>query len=229
MKAESAGEVSPSWLIRIVRWMEVAENKLPEPAFLKGEFPTWVQRLGQELMATLFPAAGLKPGRVWTATEVGALLGHHMAYWHAAAEMPKITKGKFRKLDHKTAKRLKRQVAAFAEAHEVTIKKSLALAASQAYADSAQFFTAFAEGLNRKPADLDASNFHRTTTRVYWVLLQGWPSVARVKSVRELQQALCRYLEPHIVGDVKRIEKMCQRLGLSFGTRGRPRKSAIRM
>src|SRR6266852_3347001 len=192
MKTDLANGVLPTWLVRIIRWMEAAENKIPEPAFLKGEFPDWVKRLGQELMATLFPAARLKPGRVWTASEVGAMLGHHLAYWHAVADMPQITNGEFRKLDRKTAKRLKRQFGAFAEAHEVAIKKSLALAASQAYADATQFFTAFAQGLNRKPADLEASKFHRTTTRVYWVLLQGWPSVARLKSVRELQQALCR-------------------------------------
>jgi len=223
MKTDLVGGVSAKWLLRIVRWMEAAENKIPEPAFLKGEFPDWVNRLGQQLIATLFPAARLKPGRVWTASEIGAMLGHNVAYWHAVADMPKITKGKFRKLDRKMAKRLKRQVGAFAKAHERAITKSLALAVSQPYTDAAQFFTAFAQGLNRKPADLEASNFHRTTTRVYWTLLQGWPSVARLKSVQELQQALCRYLEPHVVGDVKRIEKICQRLGLHFAPRGRPK------
>src|ERR1022692_961390 len=73
---------SPTWLTQIVRWIDACEEQLPQPYFLKGDFPGWVERLARELIATMFPSAKLRVGGVWTAGEVGALLGHRLAYFH---------------------------------------------------------------------------------------------------------------------------------------------------
>jgi hypothetical protein len=216
---------SPKWLLQIVKWIDSCEKKLPEPAFMKGEFPEWVERLARELISTLYPTAKLKVGKAWTAAEVGAMLGHRLAYLHGIEEhLPESAVGKpFKGLDKKVVKRIRKEMKAFLEAFEVSMGRSLVLASVQSHGESAQFFTAFAKGLSKLPSDAQASNFHRTTTRVYWLMLWGWRSVEKLKSVRELQQGLCKYLEPYVVGDVKRIEKMCQRLGLRFGKPGRPR------
>jgi hypothetical protein len=218
---------SPAWLKQILRWLEESEDELPEPAFLNGDFPEWVQKLSRDLISTLCPVAKLKVGKAWTAAEVGALMGHKLAYLHAVDEgpPPPIAARLFKTLDRKTVALVKKQAGRFAKKTNAAIKRSLALASEQTYTEAANFFTAFGKALNLKPVGWDASNLHRSNTRVYWLLLLGWPSVNRLRSVRELQQALCRYLDPYVVGDVKRIEKMCQRLGLHFGARGRPRKS----
>jgi hypothetical protein len=218
----------PAWLRQIVKSLEESEKNLPEPAFLKGEFPEWVKRLVRELISTFYPAVKIKIGGSWTAGEVGAIVGQRLAYLHGIAEFPKISvNGAFRKIDRKTASRLKKQRERFAESNILAIQQAILLASVQPYSETVRFFTAFSKGLSKKPTDPAGSNFHRTTTKVYWILLQGWPSVARIRSVRELQQGLCRYLEPYVVGKLKRVEKMCQRLGLQFAPRGRPKKENI--
>ena len=212
------------WRRQIARWFDACESKLPEPVFLQGEFPEWVKRLSRELMSTLFPEAKLKVGAEWGTRELGAVIGHQLAYCHALDELPSVPARRvFGKLDKKTRARAMRHIKRFTECRALAVQQSLALVSCQSYADATEFFTAFAKALNRKPVDADASNFHRTTTRVYWIMLLGWRSVEKLRSVRELQQALCRCLEPYVVGDIKRIEKICQRLGLRLGKPGRPR------
>ena len=210
---------SPRWLKRIVRWMEQAENKLPEPKFLRGELPVWVQNVVRSLLTSLFPAAKLKRGTAWTAEEVGALIGHKVAYCHSWMEMPETDSVVFKKLDRKVVARVRKLAREFIVATEDATQKALCLALEQSYADSVSFFVAFSKALAMKPSD-----FPRTNTKVYWLLLRGWKSVQHLRTVHELQQALCRYLEPHVVGNVKRIEKMCQRLELHFARPGRPRE-----
>lgn len=188
---------SPKWLKQIVRSFEKSEDKLPEPEFLKGDFPDWVQNVARELLSTLFPEARLKPGAAWTPAEVGALVGHKAAYLHAIVEFTKVQKrGAFKKLDRRALAQMQKRVQAFVEAINAATINAVSLASQRPYNEAVGFFTAFAKGLARMPSDMDASNFHRTNTRVYFLLLRGWPSVERLRSVRELQQALCRYLEP---------------------------------
>jgi hypothetical protein len=220
---------SAVWRRQVAQWLEASESKLPEPNFIQGELPEWVHRLSREFMKTLFPEAKFKVGPEWSARELGGMIGHKVAYFHSLADLPSNpANGAFRKLDRKTRARAIKQIKQFAKCQAVAVQRSLGLASCQSYPDATEFFTAFAKALNKKPADADASNFHRTTTRVYWLMLVGWRSVERLRSVRDLQQALCRYLEPHVVGDVKRIEKICQRLGLHLGPRGRPQNSGKR-
>ena len=58
---------SPRWLRRIVSWMEKSEDEIPEPEFIKGDFPEWVQNVIRELVATFFPVGKLnrkQPGQL---------------------------------------------------------------------------------------------------------------------------------------------------------------------
>ncbi|HEY3898266.1 MAG TPA: hypothetical protein VGM54_06620 [Chthoniobacter sp.] len=68
--------------------------------------------------------------------------------------------------------------------HEVTAA-GLTLGLLQSQAEASAFMTAFARGLAMKPVDMFASNVQRTTTRIYWLLLLGWPSVPKLGSVRK--------------------------------------------
>ncbi len=223
--SEPVEERPRRWVQRIAKWMAAAESRIPEPEFLKGKYPEWVNRVARELMYTFFPEAQFKVGRLWSPKEIGAIMGHQLAYWHGISEVPKLRPIRgFRKIDKKTRARITRQVERSCKEKQQAIERALTLASKQAYSDATEFFTAFANALNRKPSDIDASNFHRTNTRIYWLMLLCWRSVERLRSVHELQQALCRHFEPHTVGSVKRIEKMCQRLGLKFGPRGRPKR-----
>ncbi len=66
----------------------------------------------------------------------------------------------------------------------------------------------------------DKSNL---ATEILFFVAMFWRLVVRLKNVRELHAWLTRMLGASKVGDRKRVEKICQRIGLHFGQRGRPR------
>lgn len=61
-------------------------------------------------------------------------------------------------------------------------------------------------------------------TEIYLLLVMFWRIVVRFESVTQLHLWLGRFLGPR-VGEKKRVEKICERIGLSLTTRGRPRKN----
>jgi hypothetical protein len=78
------------WLRRIVARMERAENKLPEPHWLNGQWPKWVKNVGRELAKTFYPTAKLKVSVNWEPGEVGAILGQRIAYLDWLAHMVEV-------------------------------------------------------------------------------------------------------------------------------------------
>lgn len=100
-----------------------------------------------------------------------------------------------------------------------------------------------ANSLARKYSGRDESDFHRglsdglrglgrgapgdrstDATDVYLLLVIWWRFVARLSSVTQLHNLAVRCLGPARAGEKKRIEKLCQRIGLTFRKRGRPKK-----
>lgn len=63
------------------------------------------------------------------------------------------------------------------------------------------------------------------STDILFLLGMFWRVVVRFRSVTDLHLWLTRLLGPQKVGDKKRVEKICERVGLSFRKRGRPRKN----
>lgn len=62
-------------------------------------------------------------------------------------------------------------------------------------------------------------------TDIYFLLVMSWRFVSRMQSVTELHEFLIRFLGAARVGERKRVEKICERMGIRFRARGRPRKS----
>lgn len=60
-------------------------------------------------------------------------------------------------------------------------------------------------------------------TDVYLALLVWWRFIPRLGSVTLLHRWLGQVLGPARAGDRKRTEKICERIGLKFRDRGRPR------
>ena len=59
---------------------------------------------------------------------------------------------------------------------------------------------------------------------IYVFMLIFWKAIDRLNSVRDLHELLVKVFGAGRIGDQKRIEKICQRIGLSFRKAGRPRK-----
>jgi hypothetical protein len=227
------------WVAWLASEFEKLDSGLPELEavfFMDREWPEWVSKMVRELISTLYPAAKLKVETRWTPAELGAVVGQRIAYFQRLCEpdpWPGLDVEKlWEKMNDDEKARVERWAETFAghamKLYELTAA-ALALGLVQSHAESSSFMTAFAHGLAMKPADMFASNFERTTTRIYWFLFRYWPSIEKLQSVRHLHQVLCLYFETFVVGDQKRIEKMCQRLGLSLGSPGRPKKKKTDM
>lgn len=232
-----AGRGEREWLRRIVARMERAYKKIPEPYWLKGDWPLWVTNVGRELSKALFPTANLKVSPDWEPGEVGAILGQKIAYaaYDLRAEVKKVSlkKPEWQNLRAIFGKDIKKRVETFEKKFQNdfvpdfvrALKFAMGLAIEQDYDDCAKFFAAFGRAIQRKP--LSAGDIGRTNTKIYIFLLVFWRSVQKLESVRALHKVLCNVFGNHIVGEEKRIEKMCQRLDLHFGPRGRRKHREI--
>lgn len=90
--------------------------------------------------------------------------------------------------------------------------------------DESEFHRGLSAGLHGLGPDSpgDRSN---DATEVYLLLVIWWRFVVRFDSVTVLHAWLTRTLGPARAGERKRTEKICQRIGLRFRERGRPRKN----
>jgi len=111
---------------------------------------------------------------------------------------------------------------------ETTMTDSFKAALDQpSRVEAADFFRGFADGIAKpgmihKPSLAGAT----TATPIYGKLLVHREEIKRLNSVRELREFLLeRGLSEQVLGDPKRLEKICERIGLGFRKRGRPRTS----
>jgi len=62
------------------------------------------------------------------------------------------------------------------------------------------------------------------STEIHLILVMWWRLVVHLKSVTELHMWLTRLLGEPKVGDKKRVEKICERIGLTLREPGRPKE-----
>jgi hypothetical protein len=88
--------------------------------------------------------------------------------------------------------------------------------------EAAAFFGGLAEGLS-KPGIRECRAVRATTaTPIYLRLFIHRRDVEKLNSVRELREFLLRVgMTEQVLGDPSRLEKLCGRIGLSFGKPGR--------
>jgi hypothetical protein len=225
---------SRTWLEEIVNRVDRAFKRLPQPVWLNDDWPIWVQNVGRELSKTFYPTAKLK-FQNWEPGEIGAMLGQHIAYFGSLGYVLEVDEKKidWKKLRLVYGKDIKKRVQVYEKKFneqflpdfERALKFALRLAIEQDYRPCSKFFAAFGRGIERRV--LSTGEIGRTNTRIYLLLMMAWRSVEKLRSIPELHRSLCRIFGTHLVGDLKRIEKMCQRLDLRFGPRGRPRRTEI--
>jgi len=214
------------WLRLIVARMDRAYKVLPEPVWLRGDWPMWVTNVAREFSKAVYPTAKLKVSSSWEPGEVGALIGQQIAYtaYDFTAEINKVSGKKvpWAKLRTVFGKDIKERVTAFEQKFEKkfvpdlarALKFAVGLAIEQDYQDCAKFFAAFGRAIQRKPSS--AGDIGRTNTQIYLFLLVFWRSVEKLGSIPKLHELLCKTFGTHIVGTIKRIEKICERIGLSY-------------
>ncbi|MBI5395931.1 MAG: hypothetical protein HZA91_11595 [Verrucomicrobia bacterium] len=122
-----------------------------------------------------------------------------------------------------TAKQALRVVAASRGTMREIAKDLLAALTSQPVADVADFYRGFAYGIECQRKWSTSGGAPNPTWRVYMTLWQNWQRVERMASTTELCDWLTAQLDGNIVGsDPRRIQKICERIGLKLRARGRP-------
>jgi len=221
------------WLTRLAREFERVEKLLPVRFWPEDvEIPKWVESVERELSLVLLPAVKLRQANyVVTPKRMGALIGHGcgmavaMMEWFASDEQ--ITVADVAKPSNdeiKQAEELNRSVTTWYNAARRLAKLSLCSCVDQPYEDMRDFLLGYAEGFSRKPRALRASEIGNPTFEIYLFMMIYWRVVEQMSSVRQLHESLVTVFGSSRVGEQKRIEKICQRIGLSFRKPGRPQK-----
>lgn len=223
------------WLNRLGAEFLKLEPLFPVKFLPDGEYPAWVRRVEHEFGKMVFTVADMKEGADMSPRQMGALLGHQCANavwirdWFVAQLEAAEASGEPARVTEEEAKKgaafLEQLFGKWYPAMCRLAKRALCSSVDQSYDDMTNFLIAFSQAFARKPKSFIVGNLGNTTFEIYLFFLLAWPLVERLKSVRELHEVLVKVFGPHRTGDMKRIEKICQRIGKSFRKPGRPKSS----
>jgi hypothetical protein len=203
------------------------ESPLPDDT----DLPPWVARVEAEFAKAMFPAAQLKKGRDITPKRMGSVLGHmcNNAVWfmEQCGKAPTAADAQaIREMDQVALKThvttLLEMVRKWYPGMRRLAKRALCSSVDQPFEDMADFLTGFGDGFARKPKSGSISEFGSTNFEIYLFMLSNWRSIAVMESLPAFHRVLVKRFGAHQVGEQKRIEKLCQRVGLSFRKPGRP-------
>lgn len=204
----------------------------------EGDCPQWVRKLEQEVGSVILPHSRVKEEFVGTPGRMGSVLGGQcanavwMLEWvamyqaeHQASATPE-SNGQKPTAEPVRQKESTKEVwfDEWYKGMRRLAKLSLCSSVDQSFDDMSSFLQAFAVAFAAKPRTLQVGEIGNTTFELYVFMLLHWRRVERLRSVSELHGLLVSQFGPHRAGDLKRVEKICQRIGLSFRRPGRPKK-----
>jgi hypothetical protein len=182
----------------------------------------------------MYPAAKLKEELRLTPRRLGAIIGHQcaIAVWmmeNLAGDLEnpqvvdetKVTPEQLQKGEEYLIKLTDKWYPALRR----LAKRALCSCVDQPYDDMKEFLLAYAGAFAQKPSGPGSGNFGNTAFEIYNFMLLYWRIVERLDSVHHLHEVLVKVFGPYRSGDLKRTEKICQRIGLHYRKAGRPKKS----
>lgn len=211
--------------------------------------PIWVLNVLREMIQQAMPMIQIRKPKQLTPKEVGRCLGQICANVYALGELMQnnpeaVEKGErfvkgLRKNQQlpsvqsvlKAMEFAGQSVLDLASAMirvEATMMESFKAALAQtSRVEAADFFRGFADGIAKPGITLKPSLARTTTaTPIYGRLLVHRDEIKRLKSVRELRDFLLeRGLSEQVLGDPTRLEKLCERIELTFGSPGRKKRA----
>jgi hypothetical protein len=222
------------WLERLVDEIDKIEvpmgaNLLPDGV----DYPSWVLKVEREFSLVMLPSAKLKdPNVKLTPKRMGAVLGHmcEIVVW-----MMELFAYQIEEKGDEKKRSLTQEELEIGQQFLVSLdkwycaarrlaKRALCSCVDQTYEDMTDFLLGYSDAFSRKPKTFQASGIGNPTFEIYVFMLMFWRLIERMDSVRQLHEALVKVFGANRMGDQKRIEKICQRIGLSFRKPGRPKK-----
>ncbi len=218
-----------TWVERIeaeLERIEPADDELP--VLTKSDSPEYLKNAERLIANAVAPSFKWKPGDTFTAARLGALLGHKIAYVKPFAEGLRISRQFKSKLPLEIEEGIRKAEREMLDYYPIVLRASrrcIAIALRQRLNDAKEFLAGLSKALEKGSLDSHGSLIGATTaTEFYWVLLLIGPRLRyEVASLAHMHQ-LCRRWFGQRAGDLKTTEKRCQRVGLTFGKPGRPKK-----
>jgi hypothetical protein len=227
------------WLNRLAREFLMLDGLFPfKDVVPKNDCPQWFGRVEEEYFSALCRGVDVKGAKKFTPTGLGGFLGYQCAYavWMVESldaqieiELRNAEKDKDVALTEEKREEVIRFFRRFNDWYRALRRlagRALKSCVYQPYEDMSGFVTSYGRAFSRKPrlgagmGDFGSSNFG-----IYHFMLWHWRAVEHLDSVRALHDLLRRSMGEHRVGDLRRIEKMCQRNGLHYRKPGRPKGS----
>jgi hypothetical protein len=232
--ADNLAKKQKRWLRKLADEFIKLESSMPVENLLPDTgLPKWVENLEREVGATMHPVAKLKEELKLTPKRFGAILGHQcaIAVWQMEWIAKELQKPPVEVGDYKlTPEQLKvgeeflsKLCDQWYPALRKLAKRALSSCVDQPYEDMKEFLLAYASAFEQKPSG-SVSNIGHSAFQIYNFMLFNWRMVDRLNSVHHLHEVLVKIFGPYRVGDLKRTEKICQRIGLSYRKAGRPKK-----
>lgn len=188
----------------------------------------WESRLEERLAAALYPRLNLTPEMKLTPERMGYFLGSTdvKAVWlleliSTGNLQPKVKRAATPEGEEAGLDWL-RQFELYFDGLRRFTKRALAMSVDQEYHVMRDFLRGFSLGFREMPLGHRGTGDRRDTD-TYLLLLFVRPWLKVCPSVTELHQLIVRIQGSIAAGDKSRTEKICQRLGLRFGKRGRPK------
>ena len=231
-----------NWVKQVLKKYDAIEKRQPKAFdFPVNEWPQWVFNLWPILIGVSHPGLNVKRPKKWTAKELGQLLGRQSALegllWDEVPLSPRVMEEKNRWLDSRAGElRDNRNLAvaltadlkgskAWRPLFKSFIDDALASARNRPYPESSAFLEAFGKANVIKPDDLATEKTMGVGERIAYGMILYWRPISKLESVAQLYQLLSTAARPMgIVITLKRVEKLCQRIGLKFKGRGRPKR-----
>jgi hypothetical protein len=224
-----------TWLRRLADEFIKLESAMPMANLLPDEgCPKWVENIERQVGVTMYPAAKLKEELKLTPRRLGAIIGHQCAIavwmmeWLAGelenpqtVDAAKVTPEQLQKGEDFLIKMTEQWYPALRR----LAKRALCSCVDQPYDDMKEFLLGYAGAFAQKPSGLGASSFGNTAFEIYNFMLVYWRIIDRLNSVHHLHEVLVKVFGPYRTGDLKRTEKICQRIDLHYRKSGRPKKT----
>ena len=214
------------WLFAFLQGMVNSESDEVEPT--EDEKPQWLKKVELELAKTEtstvnFRALKHKSPIFSDAVTLGQLVGHEFAAWHPDAPGMAVA---IERMPPENRILLEVAVAYKRQKRMKHVRKIVAEANQQSFKDACSFFKGFAMALQKGSLSETGQPAGETaTTKIYGMLVMHSDFISRLQSVRELYEWLQLMLGKGLINDAKgqkRIEKICERIDLSFRPPGRP-------
>jgi hypothetical protein len=223
-----------AWAESLLVEMERISGYLPPFGAMDEKTPSWVQAVEKQFALVMLPAAKLKKGQDITPKRLGAVVGHQcaiavwmMEWFNAEEKQKELEKIKVDKPveDDSTAQY---DFEKWYLGMVRLAKKALCSSVNQTYDDMSDFLIGYAEGFRRKPRTLQIGDIGNTTFEIYVFMLMYWQLIETFSSVAHFHLVLVKMFGVQRVGDLKRVEKICERVGLTFREPGRPRTKKLK-